>query len=260
MDLGIEGRRAAVAAGSAGLGLALATHLTEAGAHVVVCGRDAARLDSALETLRGALPDTTERSGNQPQGFVVDVSDTDGATDFIHRATDALGGPPEILVCNGGGPPPGTPSATPLDDYRAALESNCLASIAMCAEVAPHMRSSGWGRILGITSIGAREPIGFLAASSVARAALTSYLKMLATELAPDGITVNNLQPGLHRTDRVTGLAGDQASALLDGIPTGTFGEAADFGSVGAFLCSATVRFDTGVGLHFDGGAFRGLQ
>lgn len=245
-----------MAAGSAGLGLALAARLVEAGAVVAVCGRDEDRLASALETLRAARrPDAAE-----PHAVVQDVSTPDGARSFVRGATESLGGAPEILVCNGGGPPPGTPSGTPTGAYRDAFESNCLSSIAMCDEAVPAMREARWGRILGITSIGARQPIGFLAASTVARAGLTAYLKMLSTELAPSGITVNNLQPGLHRTDRVTNLAGDQSSALLDDIPAGAFGEADDFGAVGAFLCSAHAGFVTGVGLHVDGGATRALQ
>ena len=83
---------------------------------------------------------------------------------------------------------------------------------------------------------------------------------MLSTEVAPDGVTVNNLQPGLHETDRVNSLAGDQAAALLADIPAREFGDAADFGAVAAALCSEQARFTTGVGLHVDGGAYRGLQ
>ncbi len=82
----------------------------------------------------------------------------------------------------------------------------------------------------------------------------------MATEVAPDGVTVNNLQPGLHETDRVASLAGDQAHQLLTDIPARTFGDSADFGAMAAFLCSQQARFTTGVGLHIDGGAFRGLQ
>lgn len=254
MDLGIADRRAAVAAGTAGLGLALAESLAEAGVQVAVCGRDTQRLSAAVDSISAVA------SGSLPVGITADVSTPEGAAAFVTAASEALGAPVEILVCNGGGPPPGRASDTDIEAYRSALESNCLASIAMCAAVVPSMREAQWGRIVGITSIGARQPIGLLAASTVARAALTAYLKMLAVELAPDGITVNNLQPGLHDTDRIKGLAGDQAEALLGSIPTGEFGRASDFGAVGAFLCSEQARFTTGVGMHIDGGAYQGLQ
>lgn len=254
MDLGIADRRAAVAAGTAGLGLALAESLAESGVHVAVCGRDSDRLSAAVDSI------TAVASGAPPVGIPADVSTPEGAANFVTAAAESLGGSIEILVCNGGGPPPGRPSVTGMETYRSALESNCLASIAMCAAVAPAMREAQWGRIVGITSIGARQPIGLLAASTVARAGLTAYLKMLSVELAPSGITVNNLQPGLHNTNRIRALAGDQTEALLAGIPAGEFGEAADFGAVGAFLCSEQARFTTGVGMHIDGGAYHGLQ
>lgn len=254
MDLGITDRRAAVAAGSAGLGLGLAEALAAAGVHVATCGRDAARLAAAVSSISAVA------TGSPPVGIAADVSSPDGAADFVEAAAESLGGPIEILVCNGGGPPPGGPSETTIDAYRNALESNCLASIAMCSTAVPSMREARWGRILGITSIGARQPINLLAASTVARAGLTAYLKMLAVELAPCGITVNNLQPGLHDTDRIKGLAARQADTLLRGIPAGHFGGASDFGAMGAFLCSEQARFTTGVGMHIDGGSYAGLQ
>lgn len=254
MDLGIAGRRALVAAGTAGLGLAVARALGEAGVQVVICGRDEQRLASALELLRGTA------SGPPPDGLTADVSSVTGAQAFVEEGTRVLGGRLDILVCSSGGPPPGTPVGTTVEQYRDALESNCLATIAMCTAASTGMTERGWGRMLGITSVGARQPINYLAASSVARAALTSYLKMLSTELAPHGVTVNNLQPGLHHTDRVDSLAGDRAAELLSDVPAGRFGDPGDFGALGAFLCSEQARFTTGVGLHVDGGAFHGLQ
>lgn len=254
MDLGIRDRSALVAAGSAGLGLAIAQALAAEGVRVVTCGRDTERLEGALGSI------ATAATGAEPQGLTCDVGSPEGAEEFVRRGSEMLGGEPDILVCNAGGPPPGTPSGTPLAEYRRALESNCLASIAMCSAAVPAMRDRRWGRVLAITSIGAREPIDRLAASSVARAALTSYLRMLATEVASDGVTVNNLQPGLHRTARMDDLAGDQLRALLEGLPAGRLGEPAEFGALGAFLCSESAGFTTGVGLHTDGGAFRGLQ
>jgi 3-oxoacyl-[acyl-carrier protein] reductase len=254
MDLGIGGKRAAIAAGSAGLGYGVAAALAAEGVHVAVCGRDDAKLAEATAALGEVA------TGARPVGLVADVASAEGATAFVEQAAESLGGPLDILVCNAGGPPPGTFATTDLDGYRQALESNGLASIAMCRAAVPAMQQRGWGRVLAITSIGAREPIGFLAASTVARAALSAFLKVLSTEVAPDGVTVNNLQPGLHETDRVTSLAGDQAAALLADIPAREFGDAADFGAMAAALCAEQARFTTGVGLHIDGGAYRGLQ
>jgi 3-oxoacyl-[acyl-carrier protein] reductase len=121
------------------------------------------------------------------------------------------------------------------------------------------MQAAGWGRVVAITSIGARQPIGHLMASSTARAGVTGFLKVLATEVAPDGVTVSSVQPGVHETDRLRNLgAGDLADLRAD-VPSGTLGDPADFGAVVAFLCSRHARFITGVGLPVDGGASRAL-
>jgi 3-oxoacyl-[acyl-carrier protein] reductase len=249
MDLGISGKRAAVAAGSAGLGLASAAALAAEGVSVAICGRDRSRVDEAVAAI-----------GNGAVGLEADLSSTEGATGFVARAVDRLGGPLDILVCNAGGPPPGTFATTELDAYRAALELNCLSTVAMCQAAVPAMQAAGWGRVVAISSIGARQPIGFLMASSTARAAVTGFLKVLSSEVAPDGVTVNNLQPGVHRTARNAHLSGDQLDDLREDIPARALGEPADFGAVAAFLCSEQARFVTGVGLHVDGGAYRGLQ
>jgi 3-oxoacyl-[acyl-carrier protein] reductase len=122
------------------------------------------------------------------------------------------------------------------------------------------MRVAGWGRVLAITSVGARQPIATLAASSSARAATTSFIKNLATEVARDGVTANTIQPGSHRTARMAQLRGEEGDELLRGIPAGRMGEAADFGAVAAFLCSEQANFVQGASIVVDGGASRGLQ
>jgi 3-oxoacyl-[acyl-carrier protein] reductase len=255
MDLGISGRRAAVAAGTAGLGLGTARALVAEGVHVAVCGRDEGRLGAAVDDLTARAAD-----GVVVAGVAADLSDPDESTRFAAAAAEALGGVLDIVVPNAGGPPPGTFATTDLDGYRAALELNCLATIALCRATVPAMQEQGWGRVVAITSIGARQPIGDLAASSVARAAVTSFLKVLSTEVAPDGVTVNNLQPGIHATERVAHLARGGGAGLEAGIPAGRPGDPDDFGAVAAFLCSEQAGFVTGVGLHVDGGVYRGLQ
>jgi 3-oxoacyl-[acyl-carrier protein] reductase len=248
MDLGIAGRRAAVAASSAGLGFASARALAADGVRVAICGRDPVRLAEAAERIEGAVP------------ISADVSTPEGATAFVEQATEALGGL-DILVPNAGGPPAGDFAATPLASYRPALEQNLLSTVAMCTAAVPGLRAQGWGRIVAITSVSVRQPMGNLILSNTARAGATSFLKTLATEIAPDGVTVNSVQPGSHATDRLRGLhrSGD-LSGVAAAIPVGEVGRPEDFGQVVAFLCSDQARFVTGAALQVDGGAYTGLQ
>lgn len=255
MDLGIGGRRAAVAAGTAGLGLGTARALVAEGVHVAVCGRDPDRLAGAVGDLRAAAT-----GGAGVVGFAADLADPSAAATFARDAAEALGGPLDIVVPNAGGPPPGTFADTDLGAYRAAFETNCLATVELCRATVPVMCDRGWGRVVAITSIGARQPIDHLMASSVARAGVTSFLKLLSAEVAGRGVTVNNLQPGMHATARVLEMSEESTAASRAAIPAGRAGDPDDFGAVAAFLCSQQASFVTGVGLHVDGGAYRGLQ
>lgn len=247
MDLGIRGRRAAVAGASAGLGLAVARALAAEGVRVAMCSRHRERIESAAREV-----------GPEAIPLVADVGTVDGATDFVRAAREAMGGI-DILVTNAGGPPPGTFGDTPLDEYQRALELNLLSVVAMCVEAVPPMREAGWGRVVAITSIAVRQPIPDLILSNTARAGATGFLKTLALEVAGDGVTVNSLQPGLHATDRLAALHGGDLEAVGRGVPTGTVGRSEDFGAVAAFLCSEHARYITGAAIPVDGGVYRGL-
>ena len=242
MDLGISGRRAAVAAASKGLGFGVAQALVNEGVQVAICGRDADTIGAAAKTLG---PDVIP--------IVADLASPDGAAGFVRDARAALGGV-DILVANAGGPPPGNFASVNVDQYLAAFELNCRSTISMCYEAVPEMRAQRWGRVVAITSIAVRQPIATLILSNTARAGLTGFLKTLAREIAPDGVTVNSLLPGLHATERIAALhsgGGDPAA----GIPAGVIGDPGDFGRVAAFLCSEHAKYVTGSALAVDGGA-----
>lgn len=247
MDLGLAGRRAAVAGSSSGLGFASARALAAEGARVALCGRDAGRLADAAAQIDGAVP------------IAADVSTVEGASGFVSEAAEALGGI-DILVANAGGPPPGTFASTSLDAYAPAIGLNLLSTVAMCHAAVPAMCERGWGRVVAITSIAVREPVPTLILSNTARAGATGFLKTLAREVAPSGVTVNSVQPGLHATDRLVELYGGDASDAAGGVPVGELGDPADFGSVVTFLCSDQARFVTGAAIPVDGGASHGLQ
>lgn len=247
MELGLKGKRAAVAAASAGLGYATAKALAEEGARVVICGRDRAKVEHAATRL-----------GHGATGLAIDVAKPEDAARFVREARAALGGL-DILITNAGGPPPGTFEDTPLERYPDALALNLLSVVAMCLEAVPGMRAQRFGRVVAITSIAVRQPIPNLILSNTARAGATGFLKTLAREVAKDGVTVNSLQPGLHATARVTQLHGADLSALGVTVPAGVVGAPEDFGRVAAFLCSAQARFITGTAIPVDGGAYAGL-
>jgi 3-oxoacyl-[acyl-carrier protein] reductase len=215
---------------------------------VAICGRDQAKVDAAIAQLDG-----------DAVGLVADMSDADQATGFVEQATERLGGTVDIVVANAGGPPGGNFASTDLDAYRTAVDLNLLSSIALCQAAVPAMQAQGWGRVVAITSIGVRMPPPYLIASATARAGLTAFLKVLATEVAGDGVTVNSIQPGLHDTDRVRQLHGGSTADAGAGVPVGRIGDPDDFGALIAVLCSQQAGFVTGTGLLVDGGAFPGL-
>ncbi|MFM7275682.1 MAG: SDR family NAD(P)-dependent oxidoreductase, partial [Gammaproteobacteria bacterium] len=232
MDLQLHGKRALVTGASTGLGLACALALAAEGATVTLVARGAERLAAARTAL-----------GAGAHAVVADIS-APGAAEHMVREAERLMGGVDILIANAGGPPPGTFESTALSAYPAALQLSLLSTVEMCKAAVPAMRERGWGRVVAITSIAAREPIAQLILSNTARAGLTGFLKTLATEVARDGVTVNSVQPGLHATDRLRDVFGDTAR-LAAGLPVGKLGEPEDFGRIVTFLCSDSARFIT---------------
>jgi 3-oxoacyl-[acyl-carrier protein] reductase len=248
MDLGLSGRRAAVAAATSGLGYATASALVAEGARVTICGADAGRARAAAERL-----------GERAAWVVADLSDPDACERFVLDAGEAMGGV-DILVANAPGPPPGGFERTAAAAYPAALELNLLSVVRMCLAAVPPMRSRGWGRVVAITSVAVRQPIPELILSNTARAGATGFLKTLARAVAADGVTVNSVQPGLHETGRVSRVYGDRLAEEVARIPAGALGRPADFAAAVAFLCSEQARYITGTAIPIDGGTHQGLQ
>lgn len=157
-------------------------------------------------------------------------------------------------MTNAGGPPAGTFASTPLDAYPSALDLNLLSVVALCKATVPAMQAQGWGRVVAITSVAVKQPIDTLILSNTARAGATGFLKTLATEVAADGVTVNSVLPGFHRTDRLVHLNRD-LDAVAAGVPARAIGDPDDFGAVVTFLCSQQAAYVTGTALAVDGGA-----
>ncbi|SFL39695.1 SDR family oxidoreductase [Geodermatophilus ruber] len=248
MDLGIAGKRAAVAASTSGLGFAAAQALAAEGVQVAICGRQRERVEKAAAAI-----------GGEVVPIEADVSTPEGATGFVDEAQRALG-QVDILVVNVPGTPAGTFGSTALEAYGPALQNHVLSAVGMCKAAVPGMQSRGWGRVVAITSVGVRQPFPDLILSNTGRSGLTAFLKTLALEVAPDGVTVNTVQPGYHRTERLESWAGERLADLAADVPANAVGEPADFGAVVAFLCSRSAGYLTGAAVPVDGGLYGGLQ
>jgi len=254
MDLGIAGKRAVVCASSKGLGLGCAEALAAAGVHLVMNGRGVDALEASAEAIRAAY-------GVEVATVAADVSTQNGQAALIEAAGDI-----DILVNNAGGPPPGMWHDWDRDDFIAALDSNMLAPIAMIKALVPGMMDRGWGRVVNITSQSVKAPIPVLGLSNAARTGLTGYVAGTSRQVAGSGVTINNLLPGIHATDRADALDGGvvkaQGITLEEAranraatIPAGRYGTRAEFGAACAFLCSQHAGFIVGQNLLLDGGA-----
>ena len=254
MDLGITGKRAVVCASSKGLGLGCAEALAAEGCDLVMNARGAEALAAAADAIRAAY-------GVDVVTVVADVSTTEGQAKLIAAADDS-----DILVNNAGGPPPGMWTDWDRDDFIKALDANMLAPIALITALVPGMMERGWGRVVNITSQSVKAPIPVLGLSNSARTGLTGYVAGTSRQVAGSGVTINNLLPGIHATDRANALDGNVVKAqgiTLDEararraatIPAGRYGTREEFGAACAFLCSRHAGFIVGQNILLDGGA-----
>ena len=262
MDLGIKDRVALVAAASRGIGFAAARELALEGARVFLCSRDEHRASEAAQKIH-------EETGASVAGIGADVTDDQSVQRFVNLARERAGRV-DILITNAGGPPAGTFSQVDLDMFRRAFELNALSAIRLAKLVLPGMIAQKWGRIINITSISAKQPIDGLILSNTVRAGLTGWAKTVATEVAADNVTVNNVAPGYTLTERQENLAAARSKELgksKDEIiqtwatqgPMSRIGKPEEIAAAIAFLASERASYITGVTLQVDGGWVRGL-
>jgi 3-oxoacyl-[acyl-carrier protein] reductase len=176
----------------------------------------------------------------------------------------------DILVTNTGGPPAGPFESHTAEAWSAAVRQNLESVLNLTRAVLPGMKERRWGRILNITSIAVKQPVDNLILSNSVRGAVTGFARTLANEVAPFGITVNNVLPGYTRTQRVDELAGkiadaegitaDAAVARWEAqIPMARLGEPREFAALVAFLASERASYITGTSIPVDGGWVRAL-
>ncbi|MEO6969086.1 MAG: SDR family oxidoreductase [Rhodanobacteraceae bacterium] len=262
MDIDFTGRHALVCGASQGIGRACAIELAKLGADVTVL----ARREDALRELTGTLP---RIHAVQRHGFIAaDSGDTDGLRAQIEAL--AAAGPVHILVNNSGGPPPGPLLGAQPDDFLDAYRKHLLANHVLAEVLIPGMRQDGYGRIINIISTSVKEPIQGLGVSNTTRWAVASWAKTLASELAPFGITVNNVLPGSTQTPRVEQIVSTRAEksgrskddtqrAMEAEIPMRRFADPAEIAAAVAFLASPAAGYITGINLPVDGGRTRSL-
>ncbi|WP_079166689.1 SDR family oxidoreductase [Streptomyces oceani] len=252
MDMGVEGKTALVCGSTSGLGRATAEALSQEGARVVVCGRR----KSLAESVAAGLPNAI--------AVGIDLSAPKGVSTLIAEAETAFGSV-DILVLNGPGPRPAKVTEIEEEEVGDAIEYLVTAHHRLISLALPYMRKQKWGRILAIGSSSVVTPIGDLALSSIGRSAFAAYLKMLATEVAADGVTVNMLLPGRIATDRVLQLdaaraartgrkEGEVKAASITEIPAHRYGDPSEFADVAAFLCGSRASYITGNTVRCDGG------
>ncbi|MEP5761027.1 MAG: SDR family oxidoreductase [Litoreibacter sp.] len=253
MDLGIRGKRALVSASSKGLGLGCAEALAAAGVNLVMNARSEGPLSASAEAIRSEY-------GVEVTAVAADVTTENGRGAVLEAAAGV-----DILVTNAGGPPPGMWSDWERDDFIAALDANMLTPIALMKILMPSMMENGWGRVVNITSQSVKAPLAVLGLSNSARAGLTGYVAGTARQVAQSGVTINNLLPGIHATDRAAsldqnvmdaqGISREEARAQREAtIPARRYGTRQEFGAACAFLCSQHAGFIVGQNILLDGG------
>jgi 3-oxoacyl-[acyl-carrier protein] reductase len=246
VDLGLAERTAIVSGASSGLGLATAESLAAEGANVTMFAR---------------RRDVLEREADRIGALAVrgDVTNPRDLQNVVDRTLEAFGGI-DILVWNGGGPPPGPATAVTPETLEQAVELLFLPAVRLVQLCLPHLENSEGGRILVLTSVAVREPTENLALSNAVRPGVTGWAKSLARELGPKGITVNCVAPGRIETARLAQLYPQgPTEADLASIPVGRWGTPGEFGDVVCFLASERARYVNGVTLTVDGGLIRSL-
>ena len=257
MDLGLRGKRALVMGSTRGMGNGIAARLAEEGATVAICGRNLVDAQDAASRIDGSI------------AYALDLSDAN-SVDALIETVDAEFNGLDIVVCNGGGPPPGNMADVSAETWMTQYQTMFVNQLSIVNAFLPGMRERGWGRILVISSSGIAQPIPNLGISNAIRASQVGWAKTLSSETAADGVTVNTIAPGRIHTDRVDQI--DAAGAAKQGktideivrashavIPMGRYGTIAEFADTAVYLLSENASYVTGSVVRVDGGMIRSV-
>ena len=255
MDLRLDGKRALVCGASQGIGAACARGLAQQGAEVILL----ARKQEALEAVRSELPNP-----DQHQCLAVDLLDHKKLHDSIQQFLPGEK-PISILVCNSGGPVGGPLLEADSESFLSAFKQHVLANQVLSKLLLPQMKDAAYGRIINIISTSVKAPIPNLGVSNTIRAAVANWAKTLSLELAPFGITVNNVLPGYTKTPRLENLIKlaakrEECSELKveeewkSDVPLGRFASPDEIANAVCFLASPAASYINGINLPVDGG------
>jgi 3-oxoacyl-[acyl-carrier protein] reductase len=268
MDMGIAGRWALVGGASKGLGYGCAAALALEGVNVVMVARGRELLEASATKIRATNADQMRASGlKQPEILTVaaDITTPQGREVIFAVRQDF-----DIVVTNAGGPPAGDFRSWDRETWLAALDANMLTPIELIKATVDGMAARGFGRIVNITSSAVKSPIDILGLSNGARSGLTGFVAGIArSSLAAQGVTINNLLPGIFDTDRLASNFATQAAKMgktaedikasrIAALPAKRLGNAEEFGKTCAFLCSQHAGYINGQNILIDGGSFSG--
>lgn len=255
MDLHLNGKVALVAAASQGLGYAVATRLAEEGARVIICARNADRLNDARDHI-------VKATGADIHAIAADLSDRDDVARLAREAI-ALHGRLDILINNCGGPRPGRTDDLGMADWDNAYRQVMAGTIQLTTACLPAIREAR-GSIVNLSSYSVKQPIPDLMLSNSFRLGLVGWAKSLALDVAGDRVRVNTVCPGWARTDRVEQMVRSRAAAgssaadveqnIVSGIPLGRMATPGDIADVVVFMASDRSGYMTGAVVPVDGG------
>jgi 3-oxoacyl-[acyl-carrier protein] reductase len=256
MNLDLTGKRAIVCGSTQGIGKASAIELAALGASVTLIARNEEKLKSVLVELS-----TTK--GQLHNYLVADFVNPDDLKNKIE--TFAKNNTAHILINNTGGPPAGPAIDASTDEFVKAFASHLICNQILVQALVPGMKKEKFGRIVNIISTSVKIPIKGLGVSNTIRGAVASWSKTLATELAPFGITVNNILPGTTMTGRLDALIKNKAAQtgksyeavkndMIAEVPVGRLSEPEEVASAVAFLSSPAAGYITGINVPVDGG------
>lgn len=258
MELGITGRVAMVAAASKGIGKAVALGLAEEGCRVSICARSPETLREAQHDLEGLI------GPEDVLAMPADVAEPAQVAEWFDRTLERFG-TLDILVTNTGGPPARRFMDLAPEEWEAGCRSTLMNVVTMCRLAVPQMRAKGWGRIVHLTSVVARQPADDLTISTTLRSGLSALTRLLSNQHAREGITVNAVLPGNTLTDRAhhlarvraeaQGITPEEALAKTAALcPVGRYAEPREIADAVVFLASERAAYVTGVSLLVDGG------